>query len=362
MQSTTYATVSAARVSAPVRTAVLAAVLVCALPLVAHAGTRFVAHTGIDGSNCGLDAATACRSISQAIALAAPGDTIIVGPGRYGDLNRKDVLGDIPGEEIGSSGCSCVLSMNKAVIIISSGGAAVTIIDGTSVNVVQTVVVLSVGGEFGRPGKGFTVTETGRRNSSGEFDGHGIGIDAADVKVRGNQVIFSRRDTDRSLGEGIFTVNSAAIRIEGNHVLNWRVGIDIRVAGTATVSKNQVIGNDAGILAQGGTVVGNVATGNEHGIEVSQDTTVSGNAALRNGLGFVVFKPFIGVLTKNNMFGNAACGLANVGEVGLNAANNYWGVATGPGAPPADQVCNSGGSTTTSPFATTPFKVQILKP
>jgi hypothetical protein len=355
-------------VSTRIHTAVVAAVFVCALPLAAHAGTRFVAHTGTDGPNCGLDAATACRSISQAIALAAAGDTIVVGPGRYGDLNRNGTLGDLPGEEIGSPGCSCVLSMNKNVIIISSAGAAVTVIDGRSMKVVQTVVVLSIGGEFGRPGKGFTVTETGRKDNTSPptFSGHGIGIAAAGVKVRGNHVIFTGGDVNYSTGIGIFTVNHEAIRIEGNHVVDWRVGIEIRVAGAATVSKNLVNSNGIGIAARGGNVVGNVASGNLGvGISMSGKATVSGNAAYSNGIGFNVIPPFSGVFTRNNMFGNhnGNCGLGNEGVVGLTATNNYWGVATGPGIPPANFVCNEdGGTTTTSPFATRPFKVEILKP
>lgn len=352
-------------ISTRVRPAVLVAVLACALPVAADGATRFVAHTGTDGPTCGLDLASACRSISQAIDLANPGDTILVGPGRYGDLDRSGVLGDIAGEEFGSPGCSCVVSMNKAVIIISSRGASMTIIDGSTVNVVQTVVVLSTGGEFGRPGKGFTVTETGRRNSNGQLDGHGIGIDAANVQVRGNQVIYSRQfgTANDSLGTGIFTVNSAAIRIEGNQVANWSLGIHIPVAGAATVSKNQVTSNVTGIVARGGKVLGNVVARNGgSGIVVSQNTTVSGNAVLQNNSGVSVQTPFSGLVTRNNMLGNV-CGLHNQGVVGLNAANNYWGASTGPGAPPVDRACNtSGGTTTTSPFAAKEFVVTILKP
>ena len=361
MQRSTFGL--AARVSARVHIVLLVAALVSALPLVADAATRFVADTGTDGPNCGVTAATACRSISQAIALATPGDTILVGPGRYGDLNGNSVLGDIPGEEIGSPGCSCVLSMNKNLIILSSAGAAVTIVDGRSMNVVQTVVVLSVGGEFGRPGKGFTVTETGRTDSLGIFSGHGIGINAADVKVRGNQVIFSRYRS-RTNGRGIFTVNSAAILIEGNHVANWNGGIYAFVGGAVTVSKNLVTGNAAGIWVPGGKIVGNVALGNLDGIAAAGDTAVSGNAVSMNANGFLISDDgpgFTGVFTKNNMFGNV-CGVSN-SVVGFEATNNYWGAATGPGAPPAENVCNVvGGTTTTSPFATTPFKVKILNP
>jgi hypothetical protein len=50
---------------------------------------------------------------------------------------------------------------------------------------------------------------------------------------------------------------------------------------------------------------------------------------------------------------NANCGMLNNSNGALVATNNYWGAATGPGADPADQICNGfGSSTTTSPHAT----------
>ena len=101
----------------------------------AGAATRYVSDIGSDGPGCGLALTSACRSITQAIDLANPGDTILVGPGRYGDLNRNGILGEA-GEELGyltpPASCSCVLRIEKQVIVISSGGAAVTMIDGRS--------------------------------------------------------------------------------------------------------------------------------------------------------------------------------------------------------------------------------------
>src|SRR5262245_46449517 len=76
--------------------------------------TRYVAENGQDASGCGGGWATACRSITQAIGLANAGDIILVGPGRYGDLNRNGVIGEA-GEENGSPGCGCVLSINRNV-------------------------------------------------------------------------------------------------------------------------------------------------------------------------------------------------------------------------------------------------------
>ena len=350
---------------------IFAAVLLFAVPPCADAATRYVADTGTDGASCGISLATACRSISQAVELANPGDTILVGPGRYGDLNRNGVLGE-PGEELGyltpPASCGCVLRIEKRVIIISSGGAAVTMVDGRSVDVIQNVFLTSpTGGEFGRPGKGFTVTETAQRDGSGNFLGDGIVIDSANVKIRGNQVVYTSEISGNSLGFGIITVNDAPIRIEGNQVTGWLSGISAR--GAATVSKNQVVRNGLGIEATGGSVVGNVAINNTYGIAVSGSTRVTGNAGNANVLAGIYVKTtsaFIGDVTKNNFFANddsRNCGLINGGIVGLRASNNYWGAASGPGAPPANSVCHPfGGTTTTSPFATTPFAVKPLKP
>jgi hypothetical protein len=349
---------------------VVGMLLLTAVPL-AQGATRYVRNDGADEANCGIDSASACRSITQAIALANPGDTILVHPGRYGDLNRNGVLGDIPGEETGSPGCSCVLSINKNVIVISSAGAPATIIDARSVDVIQNVLLITIGGEFGRLGKGFTVTETAYFDGL-RYPGNGIVLDSANVLVRGNQVVFSRRAGFRvSEGDGIVTVNDASVRIAGNQVIGWETGI--RGRGAATVSKNQVWHNETGIAATGGSVVGNVVTANLLGLAVTGASRVTGNAVYANGIddedgyGIIVTAPFSGAITQNNLIGNpfdtAHCGLQNQGAVGLIATNNYWGVATGPGSPPADNVCNfSGGTTTTSPVATKPFAVKVLKP
>ena len=343
----------------------------------ADAATRYVADTGADGPSCGLALTSACRSITQAIALAAAGDTIIVGPGRYGDRNRNGVLGDIPGEETGAPGCDCVLLINKNVIVVSSAGAAVTTIDGTFVDANETVLLMTDGGEFGRPGKGFTVTETGRYNSSGSsrlFRGSAVLLDAANVMVRGNQFVFTRAADsvneamhDFSAAAAIGSVNDAPIRIEGNLVMSWEIGIV--GSGAAVISKNQVVGNLKGIQASGGDVVGNVVTGNHFGIMVLGNPTVVGNGVYKNRVtGISGGGGSSPVLSKNNLFGNAddmpQCGLWNGGVVGLKATNNYWGSPAGPGTlSGGDSVCHSfGGTTTTAPFATKPFAVKIMKP
>src|SRR5262249_4181632 len=209
------------------RTCLTAGVLLSLAPL-AHGTTLYVANDGSArpggvrpvcgvGHLCRCGAkASPCRSIACGITSAAAGDTIVVGPGVYGDLNHNGTLGDLPGEEnpdVFSPGCGCVLALNKRVSVESSNGAAATIIDGQSVDVGTNVLLitgLAGGGEFGKPGKGFTVTNTGSQ------DGTGIMIDATNVTVAGNQVVSSM-----FLSEfGIRTVNAdETVRIEGNQVI-----------------------------------------------------------------------------------------------------------------------------------------------
>src|SRR5206468_9499372 len=115
---------------------------------------------------------------SQAITLAADGDHIVVGPGRYGDVNGNGTLGET-GEETGGFGC--MLLIYRAVTITSSDGAAATMIDASSVSSIDcNVGIIAAGAEFGKPGQGFTVTNTGKTPSNG------IVIDATAVKIRGN--------------------------------------------------------------------------------------------------------------------------------------------------------------------------------
>jgi hypothetical protein len=325
-----------------------------------QAATLYVANNALDGAGCGTQA-NPCRSISRAIANAAPGDTIIVGPGKYGDLDGDGVIGE-PGEETGSPGCGCMLSVNKSVNLVSSNGAAATVIDATTVQSNTNVLLILNGGEFGRPGKGFTVTDPQPAL------GAGIAIDSANVKVRGNQVVSMLPGH----ATGIYALGGGPIRIEGNQVVGyWDFGIWTEGTGK-TVRKNQVSvrggGGTVNIWAGGDSAItGNIVTGVAgiftDGIWAQEGSKVTGNAAYGTHTGVRIMWPFSGVITQNNLVG-ASCGLVNLGQPGVDATRNYWGAASGPGPAPASSVCNnSGGTTTVTPFATAPFTVKApVKP
>src|SRR5688572_9397647 len=103
------------------------ATIAIATPAVA-ARTLYVANNGTDDGLCGAKEAP-CRSISRAIANASPGDKLVVGPGRYGDLDGDTNFSD-PGDETGpSQACSCLVLVDKPLTILSRDGAAATVID-----------------------------------------------------------------------------------------------------------------------------------------------------------------------------------------------------------------------------------------
>jgi len=347
------------------RVALTAAVLLALTPS-AHASTLYAANDGVDGAACGPKTSP-CRSIGQTMANAAAGDTIIVGPGKYGDLDGDGTPGDSPGEEnpaLNSPGCGCMLALNKAVTLESSNGAAETLIDGRSVASGETVLLITDGGTFGTPGKGFFVTQSGGGNKNAMV------IDSNNVAVRGNQIIPVLAT---SVGIGIQTVDSGgSVVIEGNQLVGWATAIYVQGA-NKTVRNNAVLLSFDGIAPAANSLVsGNAAIGNEIGIFLASGAqTVVGNAAISNtfgisntGVGPSGFgTAFNGTVEKNDIVGNI-CGMGNDGVTGLVADKNYWGAATGPGAAPGDDTCNSsGGTTTVTPFAKARFKVKpSIKP
>lgn len=335
-----------------------------ALAAGAQGATLNVANNGVDATSCGATASP-CRSITRAIINAAAGDEIVVGPGRYGvNIGSTRASG---GDETGASGCSCLIAVNKAVVIRSTHGAAATSIDARTVSVLQTVLITADATEFGRPGQGFTVTYT--LDTTDSYPA-GITVNSNEVLVRGNQVV----GTFQGRGIGIATAcSSGGGHIEDNQVMGWSIGIE-PLCGTKTVSRNAVSFNGYGILADtngpvtdnialgnsgngllvtGGSASGNFAAGNNTGLSTIYGGILSGNTAIGNLVGVVDYNPG-GSIHGNNLIGNQ-CGMQELQLVTEDAMGNYWGAATGPGPAPADDVCL--GSVNTSKFAATPFNI-----
>jgi hypothetical protein len=257
-----------------------------------------------------------------------------------------------------------MLLVNKALIVVSTHGAAATIIDARTVDVSTNVLVNSDGGEFGRPAKGFTVNGSARRDAAtNRLLGNGITVfDSSNVRVRGNLVVPPIPSL-RSDGAGVTVVGTAPNRIEGNLVTGWGAGISSGSA--AVVSRNQVAGNGIGIKARGGRVSANSVVANSIGISIDGPVEVGGNQVMANvGSGILVSELSSGAVVSGNnlhghVFSSQSCGLKSL-LAGLVATNNYWGHPAGPGGgASADLLCGPG---VTTPFATQPFPVSVLKP
>ncbi len=296
---------------------------------------------------------------NQAIDNASEGDKIVVGPGRYGDLNGNGIFGET-GEEVAQVGfgCFCMINLNKRVRLFSRDGAFTTVLDAGG----APVLVVSVSTDdvvFGRPNHGFFITGSGSRfnglgmlgapsgvkvagNVASANDGAGFGISGNDNLVTGN-LAFS----NFSAGFGVFGSGNI---IRGN-VANSNEFNGFVITGTSHILRNnKAIANGSSGFALQGTghqIERNSILGNK-GFGINIDPA-GGSATIK----------------KNNIYGNNDmstvslfnCGLRNVSGNIIEAANNFWGTDGGPGPEPADEVCDDKGSTTIFvPFATREFK------
>ncbi|MCC6850138.1 MAG: right-handed parallel beta-helix repeat-containing protein [Deltaproteobacteria bacterium] len=382
----------------------LVSVLVTALPVVAEAAKLLVAMNGTDGPTCGATVATACRTISRAIANARPGDTVEVGPGRYGDLNQDGSLAGV-GEEAGQvdTGCDCVVHVSKRCVVVSRLGAKATVIDavGAFANVVR---IAESGTTFGKRGKGFTVTGSG--------DGRGLDSSAEDLAIGGNVFVANashglRLSGDRAVvvgntaadngGSGFQLDGARSSVIRGNVALHNGADGFNQVNAFSLVAGNVSLGNDEdgfdqqgedvvyqgnAALANGGSgfdlnacdrtvVVGALAHGNRRGIEVDGSDTVITKSSIVGNVGVGIDVQDGGralVVSKTNVFGNNAapdpiatnCGVTSLSGGPLALATVYWGAASGPGADPADELCLlvPHGGLVTAPPATKEMRVK----
>jgi hypothetical protein len=170
-----------------------------AIPTAARSVTLQVANTGADGPSCG-SVATPCRSIGNAVANAVPNDTILVGPGIYSADLDKDGVQSEPGEE------PVILTIDKAVKVLSSFGASSTVIEGVDVDIEASNVV------FGKLNGGFTIATT-----NNPLLILGATPSLANVRVAGNVIV-----EDDPQGAAAVIVFQAGGRFENNRVVSQR--------------------------------------------------------------------------------------------------------------------------------------------
>ena len=328
------------------RATCLALLLLAAVADGAAAATLNVAAGGVDADGCGTKAAP-CRSIGRAIAAAAPGDKILVGGGRYGDLDADGVFGE-PGEE--TSDGSMIL-VDKRLTIESIEGAATTLIDAKGASF--GIAIDASGTRLGKAKKGFTVTGA---TSVGVI----VGPQTTDVVVSGVRAVRNRLgfgskasgltfkgDIAEANGTAGFSFTGNAITITGSRATgNGEEGFAI--SGNASVLKADVASANGGagfqLFGDGDTLTGSVAAGNDVGLAAGGSSLVAtGNSFLGNVTAGVVVVAAGTTISKSNVFGNGAtggnCGVTTAGSGTVTLDEICFGAPTGPGDDPADQVC-----------------------
>jgi parallel beta-helix repeat protein len=318
-----------------------------------------VANNGTDSPTCGKENKP-CRSISQAIANASAGDTIVVGPGRYGDLNRNGTFGE-PGEEF-AQGLG-MINVDKPVTLVSREGSETTVLDVGGVAGLSAVVITSGGVVFGQPKHGFLITGAASGNN---------GLATFSI----SNVIVAGNTASSNGGAGLVVDGSANLLQDNFAIGNTAAGIAI--FGSGNEARNNVASSNG---SQGFVIVGsghllrdNVAISNAMGFGIQgTDIQLQRNSALGNnfyGIGVEV-PGASATISKNNIYGNNSvplngvinCGIQNVSGSTIIATNNFWGASSGPGVDPADNggfavACDqgAGSSTIVIPFAAKEFR------
>jgi hypothetical protein len=362
--------------SRPWRLAAIVALVIISSAAAAEARTFYVANDGTDSGGCGA-AKNPCRSLSQAITNASARDAVSVGPGRYGDLNGNGTLGET-GEETAPGGCSCMISVDKELTIVSRDGAFTTVLDagGASLNVVR---IAASGVVFGRQKHGFTLTGGGLAGLEVTAAGTGIRI-AGNLAVANASEGFTVASAGNTINGNVAVANGARgfvlgddqTIVTGNVALaNGSHGFDL-LDGTSLLRGNVASANGEDGFRVAGTanvLRNNVTSANgAHGVDVEAGTghELTHNAVVGNSqFGIDVVTGATASVTTSSIFGNNAemtssltnCGLHNASGATIVATPNYWGANSGPGADPADDVCDVSGTTTVDPFARSEIRV-----
>jgi hypothetical protein len=316
-----------------------------------------VENHGVDAPGCGTQQAP-CRSISQAVANAAEGDAILVGPGFYGDLDGDGSFGEVGEEGPAAATCDCLVLIDKRVSIRSTEGAAATVLVHPSVPL-RAFRLTAEGAAVGKRNGGFSIV--------GEL-GTGLLLEADGNAAAGNWLVdetVSANGGDASLsdnrllgGEGILAVGAGA-RLVRNAV--------------AVAAQGFILGLADAALPRGAPrrLERSVAVGNLIGVFVDSDvgpTEMERCAALGNSMsGVYVSVNEDTTASRLSLYGNGAgettspapnCGLA--AAIAVPAPRSFWGAPAGPGADPADAACPvDAGSIEFAPVSAKEIRVKL---
>jgi parallel beta-helix repeat protein len=279
-------------------------------------------------------------TIQAAINAASNGDTVLIAPGTY----RENIN-----------------FMGKAITVTSSGGPAVTTVDGGAAG---TVVTFNTNEGRNSVLSGFTITN-GSANGT-ETDGGGIYISHASPTVSGNVVT---QNVACSFGAGVAAESSSAL-IQGNTITNNGSGgcsggngggISVLGAGSVQIIGNTIAGNflnsgsGAGIslyaagtpTIENNTISGNTATGlspqgggiwivDHSDALIVQNLIVNNTAGQGGGVYFLVPSGYRGpFLINNTIANNAGAGGSGIYAVGFDSQSELINnlIIASPGQP-----------------------------
>ncbi len=309
-----------------------------------QAATLWTKASGTDSASCGSQASP-CRSISQAIANAQDGDSIYVGPGRYGNVNGDSSFSG-PGDEqpeagVGPwDGSGCIICINKGVHIYSTAGADLTVIDsaGSPPQFESTVLILSDGVDFGAERQGFTITGGNTHGVTIEPNFSARGVDR-NISVNGNidigdgdGIYFFGDDFDGASFRGCppppaCTFNSRVL-IGGNRLVNNGNGVNVVMndwvgPGYVVIRDNQAIHAGNGysvfpgfafglprVLASDNVqLINNIAASGNVGFFAIESGPIEYNAAIDNAQSGFVVTPGGAPFIYNAALGNGGPGV-----------------------------------------------------
>ena len=243
-------------------------------------------------------------TIQAAINAALNGDTVLVAPGTY--YENIDFMG-------------------KAITVTSSGGPAVTTIDGGRVG---TVVMFRTNEGRNSVLSGFTITKGASYNNYqnlGISDSNGGGINISNASPTVSRDIITG-NAACSRGDGIAAEFSSAL-IQGNTISNNGCasgdggGIYVGGAGSVQIIGNTISGNFFDLGGNGAGI-----TLDDAGTPTIENNTISGNRALgaaSQGGGIWIVNDSDALIVQNLIVNNAA-GSGGISPGGLGGGIYFY--------------------------------------
>ncbi len=262
------------------------------------------------------------QSIQAAIAIAAPGDTLLIARGHYNEhvlvdkpltlrgVDRPTISGRNSGDVIRVTSSDVVI---EGLIIRDSGAdldaqnAGVYVVPGadrfTLRDCVLTYTLFGLWLEKSNHSKIIGNTITGKRDLLSAARGNGIQVyNTTDVEVIGNNISYAR--------DGIYVDISKRALFRGNKIHHVRYGTHYMNTNHSTWEGNESYLNRGGLAlmeVRNLVVRNNVAWGNEdHGIMLRtiQDSVIEHNVVAGNGRGFFVYDAEYNILRHNVVINN----------------------------------------------------------